>query len=194
MQLSLGYIDFIYYSYIPSRRFTKFYGSNNISFKYLKIYELKQSPKSVVASHFSKLSFSNGEMSQFSFLVAMTNNVTEKNFRGKEVLISSYTLQSSVEKGQSKNSRQEPRGRDRGRNRERMLLLGLPDLLPQAYSAVFLIQLQPTYLGMALPTVGWALQHQLAIKKMPADMHTSKPNGNSSSVKFPSSHDCQVGK
>lgn len=54
--ISLGYIDFIYYRYIPSRRITKFYGSNNFSFKNL-------SHKSAVASHFSKLSFSNGEMS-----------------------------------------------------------------------------------------------------------------------------------
>lgn len=46
-------------------------------------------------------------------------------------------------------------------------------LLLGSYSATFLRQPMPTSIGMTAPTVGWALQHQLAIDKMPTD---TQPN------------------
>jgi hypothetical protein len=36
-----------------------------------------------------------------------------------------------------------------------------------AYSAFFLLKTQTISLGMALPTVGWALPHKSLIKKIP---------------------------
>lgn len=47
-----------------------------------------------------------------------------------------------------------------------MLLTGL---LPLARLAPPLTLLRPAHLGMALPTGGWAILHQLAIKEM---LHT----------------------
>ena len=45
-----------------------------------------------------------------------------------------------------------------------MMLTSFP---PVASLVTSLMQLRTTWLGMVPPTLGWALLHQLAIKKMP---------------------------
>jgi hypothetical protein len=63
-----------------------------------------------------------------------------------------------------------------------MLLVGLASSLTFNY---FLMQRRLTCLGIVLPTVGWALLHQLAIKKIPTDMPTGQSDGGISSAEIP---------
>lgn len=47
----------------------------------------------------------------------------------------------------------------------------LPDFLVLAHLATFVMQARPIYLGKSVPTVGWVLRYQLAIKKVPPRTH-----------------------
>ena len=49
----------------------------------------------------------------------------------------------------------------------------------------FLTQLRTTWLGVALPTVGWTLPHQSLTKKMSIYMPTDQSIGDSFSVEVP---------
>ena len=101
------------------------------------------------------------------FLSLRWNTITKKQLeetKGFIWLMRSYHNSSTTEVRIGTQEGQEPGSRTWFKGHRGVLLNGF---LPIVCSACFLIEFRTTILGMAPPTIGCGLLHQLLIKKMP---------------------------